>query len=60
MYVLFKISSLSKTTDDVPIQNESKYNYDKWMLKVNDMNGDVINSYNLLIRNKPHVQVRIF
>ncbi|CAI6363938.1 unnamed protein product [Macrosiphum euphorbiae] len=31
----------------------NNYNYDKWMLKVSDVNG-VDKSFNLLVRNKPH------
>jgi len=42
------------------VQNSyNNYNYDKWMLKVSDVNG-IDKSFNLLVRNKPHgIQVRI-
>lgn len=38
-------------------QNYSKYNYDKWNLNVNEINGVLKKSFNILIRNKPHIRV---
>ncbi|XP_015370182.1 PREDICTED: uncharacterized protein LOC107166134 isoform X3 [Diuraphis noxia] len=40
-------------SNEVIQNNNNNYNYDKWMLKVNDVNG-INKSFNLLVRNKPH------
>ncbi|XP_025425073.1 uncharacterized protein LOC112693992 isoform X2 [Sipha flava] len=37
-------------------QNGSIYNYDKWNLNVNEINGILKKSFNILIRNKPHIR----
>lgn len=44
-------------TDTNSTQQNSKYNYDKWTLKVNEINSDFSKSLNLIIRNKPHTKV---
>jgi len=40
------------------IENISKYNYDKWLLKVDGINDGADKLFNLLVRYKPHTQVR--
>lgn len=40
------------------IENISKYNYDKWILKVDGINDGADKLFNLLVRYKPHTQVR--
>lgn len=44
-------------TDTNSTQQNLKYNYDKWTLKVNEINSDFSKSLNLIIRNKPHIKV---
>lgn len=39
--------------NDAVQANNCNYNYDKWILKVTNING-VDKSFNLLVRNKPH------
>lgn len=49
---------LTEFIENKSIENCSKYNYDKWTLKINGINDGTDKLFNLLLRNKPHTQVR--
>lgn len=50
---------ITTSTENDSLKNSSKYNYDKWTLKVNGINdGGVDKLFNLLLRSKPHTQTK--
>lgn len=45
------------STVGMSAQRNVMHNYENWTLKVNKANSDEIQSFNLLVRSKPHTKV---
>lgn len=48
-----------QSTGTIEAQQNVVHNYESWTLKVNKVNSDEIKTFNLLVRNKPHMRVRM-
>jgi len=48
-----------QSTGAIGAQQNMVHNYENWTLKVNNANSDEIKTFNLLVRNKPHIKVRM-
>lgn len=58
LFIIYYLSvSITKNTKQTNVENnKNKYNYDKWTLKHNEIDG--AKSFNLLDKTKPHIKIK--